>query len=258
MTNFSVLTSISKDTAAILGEPFEWCFVPGGKVTLIDATSYGGTSGGDYQVPDFAIGKYFITNSQYKKFIDHPNGFYNIEWWKYSPEGALWRRDHRNPKPPAFPGADLPATRVSWFDSMAFCRWLSAELKETVRLPTEMEWQRAAVGDTGWNYPWGNELDETRGNYAKHVGQTSPVGSYPAGQSPFGVMDMMGNLWQWCLTIWGSDSSDPGGYVYRTTRGGAWNVSNPEYLRAIDRGAGQPPRGRLNDAGFRIALPLTQ
>ena len=73
-----------------------------------------------------------------------------------------------------------------------------------------------------------------------------------------GVLDMIGNLWEWNLTIWGTDnSSDPSGYVYRNYRGGAWNVSNPEYLRAIDRGAGHSPRGQLNDAGFRAALQFS-
>lgn len=258
MTDFNELESVSKATEAILGTPFEWCFIKGGTVTLLDASDYGGTKGGIYQVKDLAMAKFFITNSQYQKFIDHPNGFYNLEWWTYSPEGILWRRDHRNPKPTAFAGSALPATRVSWFDSMAFCSWFSAELKEVVHLPTEQEWQRAAVGDTGWSYPWGNTLDATRANFAKLVGRTSQVGSYPAGQSPFGVMDMIGNLWEWCLTLWGTDSVDPGSYAYRDTRGGAWNVSNPEYLRAIDRGAGQPPRSRLNDAGFRITLHMPE
>lgn len=256
MKDFNELKSASKVTETILGSPFEWCFIKGGAVTLIDASDYGGTTGGVYQVKDFALARFFITNSQYQKFIQHPNGFNNPDWWTYSPEGILWRRDHRTPKPTAFSGSDLPATRVSWFDSMAFCNWLTVELKETVRLPSEQEWQRAAVGDTGWSYPWGDTLEETRGNFANRVGQTSKVGNYPAGQSPYGVMDMIGNLWEWCLTLWGTDSLDPGSYAYRCTRGGAWNVSNPEYLRAIDRGTGQPPRGRLNDAGFRIMLVL--
>ena len=258
MIDFNELESLAKATEAILGTPFEWRFIKGGTVTLSDASNYGGTKGGIYQVKGFAMAKFLITNLQYQKFISHPNGFYNLEWWTYSPEGVLWRRDHRKPKPTAFAGSALPATRVSWFDSMAFCNWFSAELKETVRLPTEQEWQRAAVGDTDWSYPWGNTLDETRANFANLVGSTSQVGSFPAGQSPFGVMDMIGNLWEWCLTLWGTDSVDPSSYAYRATRGGAWNVSNPEYLRAIDRGAGQPPRGRLNDAGFRITLHISE
>lgn len=253
------LERLSKQSEAFPGTPFEWCFIKGGDVKLLDASDYGGDTGGTYQVVDFALAKYFITNSQYQIFLKHPNGFCNAEWWTYSSEGMLWRRDHRNPKPTAFAGRDLPCTRASWFDSVAFCNWLAGELNETIRLPTETEWQRAAIGDTGWSYPWGNELDDTRANYANHVGKTSSVGSYPAGQSPFGVMDLIGNLWEWNLTIWGTgNSTDMNGYVHRNYRGGAWNVSNPEYLRAIDRGVGHSPRGRLNDAGFRCALQFQE
>lgn len=251
------LTFLSKQVETILAAPFEWCLVTGGTVTLLDASYYGGTTGGTFQVAEFAIAKYLLTNGQYQKFIAHPHGFCNSQWWDFSPQGTQWRRDHRTPKPTAFAGTDLPATRVSWFDSLAFCRWLSAELNIHVRLPTEQEWQRAAIGDTGWNYPWGNEFGESRGNFMKRIGQVSPVGSFPAGQSPFGVMDMIGNLSEWCLTTWGTDSTDLNGYTYRVFRGGAWNISNPEYLRAIDRGDGWSPRARLNDRGTRIALQLS-
>ena len=248
------LITLSKQTESILGPPFEWCHIPNGMVKLLDASDYEGTTGGAYQVADFAIGKYLITNAQYEIFISHPNGFRDLQWWNYSPQAIQWRKDHPNPKPTAFAGANLPCTRVSWFDSVAFCNWLSTELAVAIRLPTEHEWQRAAVGDSGWAYPWGNELDEARANFGNRVGKVSVVGSFPGGQSPFGVMDMIGNLWEWCLTTWGADSTDLSGYTYRSIRGGAWNVSNPEYLRAIDRGEGHSPRGRLNDCGFRIAL----
>ncbi len=254
MTAHHQVMQLSKRAESIIGSPFEWCHIPSGKVTLRDASDYGGTTGGIFQVADFAIGKYLITNGQYKIFVEHPNGFRDVHWWHYSTQAMQWRKDHPNPKPTAFAGIDLPCTRVSWFDSVAFCNWLSAALNATVRLPTEQEWQRAAIGDTGWSYAWGNEFDETRGNFAKRIGKVSAVGSFPNGQSPFGVMDMIGNLWEWCLTIWGTESTDLAGYNYRVFRGGAWNVSNPEYLQAIDRGEGHSPRGRLNDCGFRIAL----
>jgi len=250
------LILLSRQTESILSAPFEWCHISGGEVILSDASDYGGTRGGTYQVAEFAIGKYLVTNAQYQRFVKHPSGFSNPDWWTYSPQAIQWRKDHPHPRPTAFAGPDLPCTRVSWFDSVAFCRWLSAELNAPIRLPTEQEWQRAAVGDTGWNYPWGNELDDTRGNFANRVKQVSAVGSFPNGQSPFGVIDMTGNLWEWCLTIWGTESTDLNGYVYRIFRGGAWNVSNPEYLRAIDRGEGHSPRGRLNDCGFRAVLEM--
>ena len=64
-------------------------------------------------------------------------------------------------------------------------------------------------------------------------------------------MDMTGNVWEWCLTAWGKEIAELGGYTYRAMRGGAWNVSNLENLRAVTR-YGHSPRGQLNDAGFRI------
>lgn len=251
------LEVLSKQIESLLGEPFEWCFVKGGLVTLIDASDYGGARGGCYQVGDFAIAKYLITNAQYKKFINHPDGFVNLQWWDFSLQATQWRIDHSYPKSTAFAGADLPRTRVSWFDSIAFCQWLSDEIAVEICLPNEQEWQRAAVGDTNWKYPWGNDLDETRGNFANRVGKVSIGGSFPNGQSPFGVMDMVGNLWEWSLTTWRTDSTDLSGYTYRIIRGGAWNVNNPEHLRAIDRGEGHSPRGQLNDCGFRIALQFS-
>jgi formylglycine-generating enzyme required for sulfatase activity len=257
MPKSNELTTLSKQTEALLCPPFEWCYIPGGAVTLIDASHYGGTHGGSYQVEAFALARYLLTNGQYQKFIKHPNGFCNPQWWDFSPQGNQWRKDHGTPKPTAFAGTDLPATRVSWFDSVAFCNWLAAELNIQARLPTEQEWQRAAVGDTGWVYPWGNEFDETRGNFMKRIGKVSPVGSFPTGQSPFGVMDMLGNLSEWCLTTWGTDSTELTGYPYRVIRGCAWNAGTPEYLRATDRGSGWSPRGRLNDCGTRIALQLS-
>ena len=267
MPILSHIEALSKITVVILHSPFEWCYVEGGHVTLENATQEGGTKGGDYLVNDFAIAKYPITNAQYEKFINHSNGFSNPHWWDYSPEAIQWRKDHKNPKPTAFNGADLPRTRASWFDSMAFCQWLSAELKSNVqfqspnpinmaiRLPTEQEWQRAALGDTEWVYPWGNKLDKTCGNYGNNLGQPSVVDRYPEGKSVYGVMDMTGNVWEWCLTGWNQETMDVSGYTYRVFKGGAWNVSNPDHLRSNDRGC-HPPRGRLNDCGFRLALCL--
>jgi formylglycine-generating enzyme required for sulfatase activity len=261
------LETLSKITEAMLCPPFEWCAVQAGTVTIGNASDHGGTKGGAYRINCFAIAKYPITNAQYQRFLDDPNGFAGDAWWEFSPEAIQWHKDHRKSKPTAFDGPDLPRTHVSWFDSMAFCAWLSVTLKTqpqrngctlkiqaldtwSVRLPTEQEWQRAALNDKDWHYPWGNQLEAKRGNFGGVVGHPSRVGSYPDGQSPYGAMDMLGNVWEWCLTPWGMDGMDIHGYTYRLLKGGAWNVSNPEYLRSTDR-YGHPPRGRLNDAGFR-------
>jgi len=249
MTDSEKLRLFTERTESILCSPFEWCPIPGGSVTLLDASDYGGTKGGAYQVADFAIGKYLVTNGQYQSFIEHTIGFNNSQWWDFSAQAIQWRKDHSHPKAPAFVGRELPSTRVSWFDSVAFCNWLSLELNATVRLPTEQEWQRAAVGDTGWSYPWGNELDETRANYANHVGQVSAVGSFPSGQSPFGVMDMIGNLWEWCLTVWGTENTDLFGYAYRVFRGGALPAVEPGPEREVRALAGSFGQFRAFVAG---------
>ena len=268
MSSSAHIVALSQATEALLGPPFEWCHVPGGSVTIENTVATGGTSGGAYQIADFAIAKYPITNAQYQRFLDDPNGYANLHWWAYSSAAAQWRNDHPEPKPTAFDGAELPRTRVSWFDSLAFCHWLSVAMQTwestgqpnavevhdlatwRVRLPTEQEWQRAALGDTTWLYPWGSDLDETRGNYGRRIGHPTRVGSYPQGQSPYNVMDMVGNVWEWCMSGWGADGIDVAGYTYRLIKGGAWNVSNPDHLRAADRG-GNSPRGCLNDCGFR-------
>jgi formylglycine-generating enzyme required for sulfatase activity len=264
----TILESLSRVTEAILCPPFKWCHVQGGLVTIENALHYGGTMGGKYQTTSFAIAKYPITNAQYQKFLDDPRGYTNLVWWEYSPQAIQWHKDHRRSKPTAFDGPDFPRTRISWFDSMAFCSWLSANLQchtrkgerrsfepsnldtWSIRLPTEQEWQRAAFDDRDWLYPWGNRLESNCGNYGNAVGHPTNVGSYPDGQSPCGALDLLGNVWEWCLTPWGMDGMDVSGYTYRVLKGGAWNVSNPEYLRATDR-YGHPPRGQLNDAGFR-------
>jgi len=268
MSNSFRLETLSKAVEKILCSPFEWRFVEGGNVVLENASLTGGTKGGTSQVDNFGIAKYPITNAQYEKFLKDPNGFSNIQWWEFSSEAQQWRKNHKNPKPTAFTGSDLPRTRISWFDSMAFCSWLSTEINHYtqhdpslntygvfIRIPTEEEWQRAALGDNNWRYPWGDTLDETRGNYGSHVGQPSSVDKYPEGKSIYDVFDMTGNVWEWCLTGWNQEGIDVRGYTHRAIKGGAWNVSNPDHLRAGDRGC-HPPRGRLNDCGFRVLLHL--
>lgn len=248
---------------SILGPPFEWCPIAGGKVRLEDASEEDGTIGGDFTVADFWMAKYPITNSHFQSFLMDLNGFSNPLWWNFSPQAHQWRLDHPRSKPTAFSGERLPRTRVSWFDSMAFCAWLSQKCQQSetktevqvIRLPTEQEWQRAAVGDSGWKYPWGNDMDPTRCNYGNTIGQPTPVDQPWEGGSPLGVVDMIGNVWEWCLNAWGQEDSDPSGYTYRSMRGGAWNVSNPTHLRAAGRN-GHPPRGQLNDAGFRIICEI--
>ena len=261
------LYSYSQYTETLLAPPFEWCSIDAGSVVLTDAADRGGTSGGVFAVRAFAISKYLITNAQYQPFVEDPNGYSNHAWWGYSPQALQWRKTHPKAQGTAFDGAKVPRTRVSWFDSMAFCAWLSHVIAKkpqfsihdvttwAIRLPSEVEWQRAALGDTSGPYPWGNTpIDQTRATCANWTKQPTSVDSHPAGASPYGVLDMSGNLAEWCLTKWGSDEEDVTGYSYRNVRGGAWNIGAQNvFLQATDR-YGHPPRGRLNDFGFRIGL----
>ena len=102
-----------------------------------------------------------------------------------------------------------PVAWVSLEDARAYARWAGK------RLPGDIEWQRAAQGADGRKYPWGNTFDSTRCNYG--LGHTSPVDAYPSGKSPYGVADLVGNVWQ--LT---NDVFDNGSYYFVTMRGGSY------------------------------------
>ncbi|MBX3082004.1 MAG: SUMF1/EgtB/PvdO family nonheme iron enzyme [Anaerolineae bacterium] len=225
--------------------PFEWCRIPAGLVTLEDASDFGGTRGGDYYLPPFLIGKYPITAAQYAQFVNAPDGYRNLQWWTYSTEAMSWRAQHPTATRTPFTGDLLPRTNVSWFDAIAFCRWLSAKTGHTITLPTEQQWQRAAQGDDHRRYPTGNDLDKTSLHFTGTLlGQPTPVDQYPTGASPFGVMDTCGNVWEWCLTVW--DAAHPPdevpltGRAKRSVRGGSWGVNSESLLQVTFRNRMEP------------------
>jgi formylglycine-generating enzyme required for sulfatase activity len=143
-------------------------------------------------VPAFQIAKYPVTNAQYKAFIDATG---------YKPPWAWSTLDVTGHRPPSSPlgnmyldgTANHPVVTVSWYDAMTFCQWAGC------RLPTEIEWEKAARGTDGRRYPWGNRWRKELCN-ASDLGHcyTTPVGKFsPAGDSPYGVADMVGNGWEW-------------------------------------------------------------
>ncbi|MCG3154844.1 MAG: Hercynine oxygenase [bacterium] len=152
-----------------------------------------------------------------------------------------------------FNGADQPVVGVTWYAAMAYCHWLTElqgasgkgeKATVTYRLPTEEEWEWAAGGGQR-KYPWGSEEpDEKRANYDQKVGQTTPVGAYPKGATPEGLMDMAGNVWEWMGNKY-APSSDA-----RALRGGAW-YSNPEVLRCVARDRSNPVNPWRGN-GFRV------
>ena len=163
-----IAAAVAIDVGDILPPPFEWVKIPGGVVTLEDASSFGGTKGGAYRLASFDIAKYPITNAQYQVFVDAPDGYTNPNWWDYSDHAKAWRNAYPKPQDRAFPRDDHPRANVTWYEAVAFCRWLTAKVTPLgtqrtapleIMLPTEQQWQRAAEGDTGWKYPWGDDFE---------------------------------------------------------------------------------------------------
>lgn len=216
----------------ILPAPFEWINIPHGKVTLDDGH-------GIFDVPAFEIGKYPITNAQFALFIDD-NGYMDKRLW--TDTGWEWRvkaakmmpaywQDHQ------WNGADHPVVGISWYESLAFCRWLGEKSGRNILLPTEQQWQRAAQGEDRRQYPWGDIFDKTRCNSGQTgIHNTTPVTAYPDGVSPYGVMDMSGNVWEWTLTDYNSATSkDTEPSVGRVVRGGSFLNPNEAFLRTTHR-----------------------
>ncbi|MBI3575699.1 MAG: formylglycine-generating enzyme family protein [Gammaproteobacteria bacterium] len=176
-------------------------------------------------VDGYWLGKYEVTNSQYKKF----------------------RPDH---------AADdkLPVTDISWQDAMHFSQWLSDKTGKKIRLPTEAEWEYAARAGTSTAYFWGDNW-ESRHNFAS-TDAKKPVGSHQP--NAYGLYDMLGNVWEWTASSYDSGyggaerqvaSLDAGGH--RVIRGGSW-LTRPRSVRSANRYY-YAPVTRLDNAGFRLA-----
>ncbi|HRW09905.1 MAG TPA: SUMF1/EgtB/PvdO family nonheme iron enzyme [Caldilineaceae bacterium] len=177
----------------------------------------------------FQISRYPITNGQYARFVA-ATGCPRPEHWR----GAT---------PP--PGLhNHPVVFVSWYDARAYCAWRSAVEGKSFRLPTEAEWEKAAIGTQGTLFPWGDELTAVcHNNYQAGIGTTSSVGIFAAGMSPYGCFDMAGNVYEWTSSLWGTETwrtsfgypyvagdgreaLDAPDTVYRVLRGGAYYLSN--------------------------------
>jgi formylglycine-generating enzyme required for sulfatase activity len=197
-------------------------------------------------LPAFYIDKYEVTNLQYKKFNDETH-----------------RRSPRHFRNRTFPEgkADHPVTYVSWEDAKAYCEWAGK------RLPTDEEWEKAARGTDGRMFPWGDEFDIAKANtplrwqQAGQFGDTTPVGAFEAGKSPYGLYDVSGNVWEWTASWYkaypGNDKpSESYGERYKTLKGGSWfdcsfyacGISAPVFNRAFFA-----KRVKNDSFGFRCA-----
>jgi formylglycine-generating enzyme required for sulfatase activity len=157
--------------------------------------------------------------------------------------------------------ANYPVINVDWNQAAAYCGWVGQASGVKVGLPSEAQWEKAARGTDGRAYPWGNgSPDKSLLNYNGQVGDTSAVGSYPSGASPYGALDMAGNVWEW-VNDWydatyyanspASNPQGPSSGSARVVRGGAWTGSE-DLVRSASRLTHDPVLGN-SLFGFRCA-----
>ena len=238
----------------------EWVQVPGRTYRMGDPKGEPDELPREVRVGPFALMRHEVTNRQFAAFIGasgyrtdperNGRGWVWDRRWRQV-RGASWR----NPKGAGTPSTapEHPAVQVSARDAARFCAFYG------LRLPTEAEWEFAARGTDGRRYPWGNAEPRQDGLYRANFGAmaccapdgldgylfTAPVGSFPQGASPFGALDMAGNVWEWTA------SSFPGRSAQVVLRGGGWG-NNPYCLRVSYR-HGNPPDIGLDMVGFRCA-----
>ncbi len=230
-------------------------------------------------VDAFALAQVPTTNAMFARFIE-AGGYREARWWMdapknfWRPDGTIkdWWGDERN-RPAYWDDAHLngpnqPVVGVTWYEAAAYCRWLTATLNDghVYRLPTEAEWERAArgLGEAARTYAWGNDWQPNRANTAElGLERTTPVGIFPDGATPEGLLDMTGNVWEWCSDwyaerLYGKRAGrvvrNPAGPErgrYRVLRGGSWYQEKVS-ARCAFRGR-YLPDVRNGHLGFRVA-----
>ncbi len=240
-----------------------WCDVPAGEFIM------GSDDGHDDEKPrrvvridrPYRIARYPVTHSQFQAFVE--SGEYDDpRWW----DGLAANERNRRVHEASFPYANHPRDRLNWYQAVAFTRWLTARYQaagligadEVIRLPTEVEWERAARGTDGRIYPYGDEFDPAKGNTREtRIGMTSAVGMFPDGASPVEALEMSGNVWEWCLNEYEHpERTDIGGTARRVLRGGSFDYDQ-DYARAAAR-LGNVPGFRYYRYGARyvVAAPV--
>ena len=223
---------------------------------------------------DFWMAQYPITYAQFQTFKDADDGWRNPQWWEGLSVPDEQREKPNNQNSPIW---NHPRENVSWYQAIAFCRWLTDQAQKypellpdemqgkadwRISLPTEWQWEKAARGHDGRQYPWGSDsyqpgyanINETRQEIGPHYLQTtSAVGMYPQGASPYGLLDLSGNVWEWCLNEYKTPKNvQENGSEGRVLRGGSWfhdrNHAAAVYRLRLD------PFSRNDYDGFRVVL----
>ncbi len=229
-----------------------WLSVPGGSIQIEKQI---------VAVQPFYIAKYPITYRQFQAFVDALDGFADPLWW----QGLAADSNHKSkPDEQNFQFNNHPRENVSWYDAVAFCLWLNNRLAWLapstvdhlgIRLPTESEWQLACTsGHTYIAHPWGFNWDGTKSNTSESgLGRTTASGMYPAGTANCGCLDMIGNVWEWCLNEYEQPHNiGLAGSSVRVLRGGSW-FDYRDRSHATYRGKSYP-LARLNYVGFRAVV----
>lgn len=256
---------------------FLWCEVPEGDF---------GMGGGKPNSPvrrtkmpyTFWMSQYPLTYAQYRLFVDD-GGYEQQAFW--SKDSWAWKGERVNPDlvwdDPYWHISNHPVIGITWFEAMAYCQWLnhkialiqqsgqdmtalgwSLPVNYSVRLPTSAEWEKAARGTDARIYPYGSKFVLENNNVAElNLGRTSAVGIFPEGASPYGLQDMAGNVWEWCLSGWKNsddlttiDLNVSNGS--RSYKGGSWNADQAAAQTFIR--FKQKPAQRSRKVGFRLCI----
>lgn len=253
-------------------------------------------------LPTYFMSRYPVTNAQFEAFVKAEDGYTQAKWWTEA--GLNWRDENKRTDHYRYGGvfdlANHPVVGVTWYEAIAFCKWLTVQYQETseeirvydpdtktiqahenlkskivnrkmeIRLPSEAEWEYAARGNVPLShlgeglgvrvFPWkSNDITPNHANYADtNLNGTSAVGAFPLGMNDFGLLDMSGNVWEWCATEWQEDYKDylkkennkPEGKVARVLRGGSFD-DGVWYVRCARRNWYYPITVN-NYLGFRV------
>jgi formylglycine-generating enzyme required for sulfatase activity len=260
-----------------------WCDVPGGTLMMGSAKDEEDADEDEYgpagrpfpvDVEAYRLAAFPVTSAQFRPFVEG-DGYQNRAYWTEA--GWEWKLSEDATKPalwddPRWNIANYPVVGVTWYEAVAWCRWLTQQLREVgelsgtreIRLPTEAEWEWAARGPDALKYPWGNDWRENACNHdAVGLDRTCAVGLFPAGaclwladKTEPKCQDLSGNVWEWCSTKWRDSYKDAPdesleGDAARVLRGGAY-YNEQRHVRCAFRNR-HDPRLRYGDRGFRCA-----
>ncbi|MEW5989362.1 MAG: SUMF1/EgtB/PvdO family nonheme iron enzyme [Chloroflexota bacterium] len=198
----------------------------------------------------YQLARYPVTYAQFQCFVDAADFGYE-DWWRGMPP------EEQQIGEQYFKFWNHPRERVSWYQAVAFCRWLSHKLGYEVDLPHEYEWEVAARYPDSRPYPWGDDFDQEKANTGESgIGQTTAVGVFPAGRNPaLDLYDLSGNVWEWCRNKYDhpEDAAVDQSSESRTLRGGSWGLDQ-DFARVASRDDLHPSDRDNFSFGFRVVV----